>query len=1052
VKILLAHADGDEEIADGLAQPLIDAGYDVVYRGTVLVGDSMVEQASQVIASGGPVIICGSVKGVGTGWAHRVANAARTHPNSRIYALQVDKDAYLQQLALDATVARYWQNPVKAINDLIVALGKHYPDATAHSPAANASILEARYRQLALESCDIIDLANLPDIDRHLATRQLDLRSLYVALRVHTQTPVGPDDHENGPEPAQGFRPPTSPFRRGENDRSSEVAHPTSIGERLENARRLVVLGDPGAGKTTVVRWIATAYLLKLQDDPDWAQLPDVATLPDHDWLPFIVRCRDLSANTLSGSLDDVLLETLLKAAMGRDEAERMRDLIRQRLVTGSALLLLDGLDEITDPQVRAGFCRQLETVHIAYPEAPIIATSRIVGYREMGYRLERGFEHVTMADLSPNDKDDFARRWCRVTEIKERRIPAAEELIRDIHSTDRIEKLTGNPMLLTTMALVKRKVGKLPSRRADLYWDAVEVLLNWRREVDAPLDHHEAVPQLEYIAYSMCDRGTQRLREDEILELLASMRAEYPQVHAVKARSPSEFLSVVERRTGILVETGRVRHQGRQVGVFEFRHLTFQEYLAGLAIVDGRYPGRDRQLALSAHVADLAGATAKVASVDDEEELAVSDQWREALRICAACCSDDDVDDVVLAILDPAGDEDPVATGRPRALLAAQCLADETNVSEAVAVRVLEALVLSATMKDGFGRMTTLMDKAVDEVSGSRWADLLCSVLARDFVERTSLRPAVGGLCASAMMPEIHAAERYTGEALVSSLSSTDGVEAAKTCLGLVQLGWRASQDDDSALRALSELGVQVRDSVVEALFRDEAVAYAAAWALFWLVRQVGDDLTMTLTKKQRQRILRLMRNERYEPMWRFLLHVLASVGEHSVELLVDEYSETVEGADMWTVVGALELLASPEAARRLTKMAESADLTTDRLHAIRALAQVAPDAAKVVRMNALKSEDPVVRAGAMEEEVNSRTGADLVMLSRDLDGMLPFLQPETVIDVARVKDAARAADVSEGEARRRYQRLAGELPLRITWRVTTEKAGSSARQRGSA
>jgi predicted NACHT family NTPase len=91
---------------------------------------------------------------------------------------------------------------------------------------------------------------------------------------------------------------------------------------------------------------------------------------------------------------------------------------------------------------------------------------------------------------------------------------------------------MTGNPMLLTTMALVKRKVGKLPSRRAELYWVAVQVLLNWRPEVDEPLDSHEAIPQLEYIAYAMADRGVQQLRKDEVLDFINQMRVEYPNVH----------------------------------------------------------------------------------------------------------------------------------------------------------------------------------------------------------------------------------------------------------------------------------------------------------------------------------------------------------------------------------------------------------------------------------------------------------------------------------------------------------------------------------------
>ena len=178
-------------------------------------------------------------------------------------------------------------------------------------------------------------------------------------------------------------------------------------------------------------------------------------------------------------------------------------------------------------------------------------------------------------------------RRWCDVTEAPDRRATAARELIADIHSTDRIERLTGSPMLLTTMALVKRKIGKLPSRRADLYASAVDVLLNWRREVDDPLDTYEAIPQLEYLAYAMCGRGEQQLRRDEVIKLLDQMREEYPQVHAI-ATTGLEFLDQLERRTGIVIEAGEVRHRGRPVPVYEFRHLTFQEYLAGLALVDG--------------------------------------------------------------------------------------------------------------------------------------------------------------------------------------------------------------------------------------------------------------------------------------------------------------------------------------------------------------------------------------------------------------------------------------------------------------------------------
>jgi hypothetical protein len=454
-------------------------------------------------------------------------------------------------------VAEYWRDAEHGIAALLEALRRYYPLTAADEARSLALTAEERYRRIALRSCDLVDLANLPESDRHLATRDLELRRLYVALRVRVELPR---DATDGPRGGGRAADPLG----GSGGDGADLAARLSVGERLGAARRLVVLGDPGAGKSTLLRWLATAYLLRLADDPDWSALPDVASLPDADWIPIMVRCRDLDPGQTGQSILDLLGQTLHQAELDDAECSAVVEALTRRLKDGTALLLIDGLDELTDPKARIRMCRSMERAVVAYPDAPVVVTSGIVGYREMGHRIGRRFEHLTVVDFTWEDKDDFAARWCAVTEPPQRRDAATRELIADIHSADRIERLTGNPMLLTTMALVKRKVGKLPSRRADLYWEAVQVLLNWRREIDEPLAQREALPQLEYLAYAMCDRGVQRLREDEILKLLEEFRTEYSQIHPAGDHSPEKFLRLLERRTGILVEAGRIRHNGR--------------------------------------------------------------------------------------------------------------------------------------------------------------------------------------------------------------------------------------------------------------------------------------------------------------------------------------------------------------------------------------------------------------------------------------------------------------------------------------------------------
>ncbi|UCH97131.1 MAG: NACHT domain-containing protein, partial [Candidatus Aminicenantes bacterium] len=598
-------------------------------------------------------------------------------------------------------------------------------------------------------------------------------------------------------------------------------------GERLAKSGRMVLLGDPGAGKTTLIRWIATAYLLRLKQDPAYKDLPDVATLPGKDWLPIVIRCRDLDESCKTGSIDDVLCETFRKAQMSAEETAALQAVIREMLVQGKAILLVDGLDEISNIGTRARFSQQIERLHIAFPKAPMIVTSRIVGYREMKYRIGRGFEHATVSEFIKKDKDEFARRWCDITELPERREKATEELIKAIHSSDRIERLAGNPMLLTTLALVKRKVGKLPERRADLYWEAVLVLLNWRSEVDEPIDHREAVPQLEYVAYEMCRQGVQRLREDEILELMEKMREEYPNVRAAKKHEPEEFLRMLERRTGILIEAGEVRHKGRLVPVFEFRHLTFQEYLAALALVDGKFPGRDKSKSLAEHIAPLAGQT----EMSDTEEAVVKDNWREVLRLCAACCGDDDVNDVLLALLTPLQGENLEETARPRAVLSALCLADELNVSDEVAQQVLGIFVQKIEEDDGIGEVRTSLDIAAVELAGSEWEKRLRSRLIEEFCKSEASERSGPGSISS--MIATHSAPRDNKQfqlwiaKIVEKFNSKD--DSIKIDAALAIMG-------SAFENKIKKIIPGMVDGLLAMLDKNGPSAHAGAWALGWL------------------------------------------------------------------------------------------------------------------------------------------------------------------------------------------------------------------------
>jgi predicted phosphodiesterase len=680
----------------------------------------------------------------------------------------------------------------------------------------------AVYRQLLLKSCDIIDLANLPGQDRLLVQRQLDLRRLFVPLHVSIEKPPTNTKAWNELETRREARKRLSKIEEGSHERRAKVGH------RLAAARRLIILGDPGGGKTTLTRWIATSYLLRLKKDPDQNALPEVETLPSEDWLPVLIRCRDLDREGSTDTLNSMLEQSLRKSEMREDLIAPVKTYLKAEIDGGRALLIVDGLDEVADAARRMLLCEQLERIADAHPDLPIIATSRIVGYRQMGRRLGKSFEHLILCELQLDEKEQFARRWCNLT-MPIGAEEAAEQLISDIRSNDRVQQLTGNPMLLTTMALVKRSIGRLPQRRAELYVEAVKALVNWRNDQGERLDPEEASPQLQYIAYKMCDLGIQSLRRDQLLAIIAEMRDAYPNIHYASKHTPAEFVELLESRTGIMHESGHVRHRGEEVALYEFRHLTFQEFLAAQALVKRIHPGYRKGEALADRVAPLVEKLLITDALPRE-----SDSWREVLRLCLNLCDPSDVDSVMEVILYGASE---ATSTFPRASFATTCLTDEPNASDFVARQVFSELL--NLMDAPFSDLTD-SDTLID-MPKSRWKDLWQESIVKKLknthpsmqVEIASyIEPVVGYMKRDGGSPEIEFGE------LQQSLKSMDIGQNIVACIKLVNLAYNKILTEGE----ISQHGyLPMLDSL---LIKDPVTSLMAVWALSWIAANYRNEI----------------------------------------------------------------------------------------------------------------------------------------------------------------------------------------------------------------
>jgi hypothetical protein len=932
------------------------------------------------------------------------------------------------------------------------------PDSAGAGPALSIGDRQAldAYIQAARKLWDIVDLAGLPEDDRHLAMQRFVLRQLFVPLRLTVEAPAHQEWSDDAVQQLEQRRQERRLTEAGRGVREGLAAgnepKKYSIGERLRPViippkrgrkkgkqkqtpapplvPRLVILGDPGGGKTTLLRWLATAYLMRSMKDPDFAKLPDAASLPEKDWLPVLIRCRDLDRSRIEKqevTIDDVLRQSLSKLELNPSQVEPLVTLLRRMVERGEVLLLVDGLDEITDPQLRSLFCGWIETVAERFP-SPLVATSRIVGYREMKRRLRGGFEHATLADLTPEDKDEFVRRWCEVT-IPEpsRRQAEADKLRQAIHGphSDRIERLTGNPMLLTTLALVQRKVGKLPSKRHKLYWEAVGVLLNWRADVDEPIDADEALPQLQYVAYAMCDRGVQRLRRDELLKLLEGVRTDYPHIRPVQRQTPEAFLAQLERRTGLLVETGHEQHHGRPIAVYEFRHLTFQEYLAALALVEGRFPGHEPTNSLAERVGPLAGRLVEVEGVYlYRAEKQVTENWRETLRLCVACCNDDDVDSTLRAILDGGisiadatgdstasrpsrpveGDNEPRPEGRAgqaearaRAILAALCLADEPNVSEPTALSVIQRFAAHVGKWDGIGSVTTGLDRAAMELAHSVWRDPLQNALIHEFQARgPENRERPGGLCAMvgmAGLPDNDPAREAWLSDRIAKIGSSDLDMALVACLCIMNYLFYNKIKINKHIFMSGLVG-----TLIGLLHRSPAAAHAATWTLWWFFSPSGPTGPLTPTPAAFARLKPFL-------------------------------DTTTDGPSLYWLCEIAGKCRAPEAIHALL-VALGHSFTPVRRAAASALGEIGDPSATSGLRACLQDSGSDVRSAALKALAQIR-GDDTVK------SLLSRVDPQAPINASRVTKVAKRLGLSEKEVRRRYEVIASDFGLTLTWQA---------------
>ena len=367
----------------------------------------------------------------------------------------------------------------------------------------------------------------------------------------------------------------------------------------LQRSKRWLIRGAPGAGKTTLINWLAVSAARSsfTQSLEQWNGI-----------LPFIIRLRQFAEAPLPAPPE------FPKCGAPAIGSSMPTNWANSLLSQGRGLVLVDGIDEIPErrrPEVQSW----LKDLAESYPRSIFIVTSRPHAIED-DWLAQARFAEAELLEMRRDDILTFIDHWHSAVAVElqdnedKLQLPLLASSLRALISESRsIRYLAANPLLCAIIcALHRDRHRQIPKDRVELYEACCSMLLE-RRDAERQIALGD-YPRLTY-------RQKRLLLEDLAYWMLLN-----GQTQVVRSSADAHFQLRLESlrelpsdTTGVAVRRFFVERSGmlREPSLFyvDFTHRTFQEFLAARAALDAGDIG-----VLADHARD--------------------DQWRETIILAA--------------------------------------------------------------------------------------------------------------------------------------------------------------------------------------------------------------------------------------------------------------------------------------------------------------------------------------------------------------------------------------------------------------------------------
>ncbi len=482
------------------------------------------------------------------------------------------------------------------------------PQGTAHDEE-----FARRYLEHVSKTLDHLDLIGVR-IDRYKPRTSLSMA--YISLSVTTAVRAS-RDCAVGPWAAQ----------------SAESAT-MRVESALGHSNRMLLRGEAGGGKSTLLRWLGiTAARGGFEAElAIW-----------NGCVPFLIKLRSYVDRSLPKP------EQFLDGVADPIAGLMPQGWVHRRLSSGHALLLVDGVDELSGSQRRAvkPWLRGLLT---AFPKVRIVVTSRPTA-ATASWLDDEGFAPAFLERMSPTDTQALIQHWhIAIKDSPDLPCPASSlpsfetRLLARLQGAAHLRALAATPLLASMLCALNLDRGtQLPPDRMGVYGAALDMLLVRRdaeREIpsygEVHLDRAQKMQILQELAWQLSVTNRVELPKSAALTRVSKIVNTMPRMKA----SGEAVLQHLLERSGVLREPAE--------GRIDFVHRTIQEYLTALAAAQD---GDMEPLILNAH----------------------RDQWREVVIMAAGHANAPLREELLEGLLGRIADE----AGRARRLklLVAACL-----------------------------------------------------------------------------------------------------------------------------------------------------------------------------------------------------------------------------------------------------------------------------------------------------------------------------------------------------------------------------------------